>query len=310
MRHCPKCAFAQPPDRFCAQCGVDMDQFKPKPAPLAKRIVKNTYVQIALISFFVFLALQNYLKHRSLDDEQIEDAEYYEVTTSEFEVKDDEAVNLKPAASVIAAAESPTPVQQVAQAKAVQRPSIQRLSLTYEYASVESIEELRLQSSVKQQSGDVIYGVIDKAKLISSPIELVRLTSENQQPIDASRVPIFSSAQQKLEAENNFIGLSVKISQQKTEKTYLTMLVTLELKLPVLEDESDEETLQIEAMGIHDLNFKISENQLGYALGFLPRTPPKTASFDFLTQGIFEVFSLDDFMEEQSDVLLFLHPHK
>ncbi len=49
---CPKCGFDQPKDTYCANCGIEMDSYKPIKAPLWKRIVKSP-----LFSLLIFLAL-------------------------------------------------------------------------------------------------------------------------------------------------------------------------------------------------------------------------------------------------------------
>ena len=56
---CPKCSFSQPKDKFCANCGVDIELFEPQRSPLHKQIFKNTTVQIitlmALIAAMISL---------------------------------------------------------------------------------------------------------------------------------------------------------------------------------------------------------------------------------------------------------------
>jgi hypothetical protein len=47
--NCPKCGFQQPIDKYCAQCGVDMETFKPAAPPLIQRIFGNTIVQLSLL---------------------------------------------------------------------------------------------------------------------------------------------------------------------------------------------------------------------------------------------------------------------
>ncbi|MBY0553785.1 hypothetical protein K2P97_04595 [bacterium] len=47
--NCPRCGFSQPKDQYCAQCGVDMQAFKPKELPPLTRFFGNAGVQIALL---------------------------------------------------------------------------------------------------------------------------------------------------------------------------------------------------------------------------------------------------------------------
>lgn len=54
--NCPRCGFSQPQDQYCAQCGVDMQKYKPKEQPLLVQIFGNTAFQIIALlvaTFFV-----------------------------------------------------------------------------------------------------------------------------------------------------------------------------------------------------------------------------------------------------------------
>lgn len=46
---CPRCGFQQPIDKYCAQCGVDIESFKPPASPLFKKIFGNPLVQLSLL---------------------------------------------------------------------------------------------------------------------------------------------------------------------------------------------------------------------------------------------------------------------
>lgn len=48
MMECPKCGFQQPEDEFCAQCGINIEAFKNKPLPKAKKLWNKLSVQISL----------------------------------------------------------------------------------------------------------------------------------------------------------------------------------------------------------------------------------------------------------------------
>jgi hypothetical protein len=47
--NCPRCGFSQPNDQYCAQCGVDMQAYKPKSQPLLKKIFANTTTHVFLL---------------------------------------------------------------------------------------------------------------------------------------------------------------------------------------------------------------------------------------------------------------------
>lgn len=60
--NCPRCAFSQPKDQYCAQCGIDMQSYKPKEAPLLNRILGNTVLQI-LALFIAAVFVGQYIFH-------------------------------------------------------------------------------------------------------------------------------------------------------------------------------------------------------------------------------------------------------
>jgi len=55
MMDCPRCGFNQPKDRYCANCGLDVDQFLAKPKPFWLRVVQNPVLHISLIVALILL---------------------------------------------------------------------------------------------------------------------------------------------------------------------------------------------------------------------------------------------------------------
>jgi len=53
MMDCPRCGFNQPKDRFCASCGLDVDQFQAKPTALWLRILQNPNFHLSLIGLLL-----------------------------------------------------------------------------------------------------------------------------------------------------------------------------------------------------------------------------------------------------------------
>ena len=56
--NCPRCGFSQPKDQYCAQCGVDMESFKPKAVPLFQRLIQSTKTHIILLLIAALFAGQ------------------------------------------------------------------------------------------------------------------------------------------------------------------------------------------------------------------------------------------------------------
>lgn len=56
--NCPKCGFSQPQDKYCAQCGVDMETFRPAQVSLLKRIISHPGIQFLVLLLCLVGALQ------------------------------------------------------------------------------------------------------------------------------------------------------------------------------------------------------------------------------------------------------------
>lgn len=69
--NCPKCGFQQPKDKYCAQCGVDMETFRPAAPPFFQRLFGNPFVPLSIliamisgIGFFMYERSQDNLQKR------------------------------------------------------------------------------------------------------------------------------------------------------------------------------------------------------------------------------------------------------
>lgn len=47
--NCPRCGFQQPKDKYCAQCGVDIETFKPASPSFFKKVFGNVLTQLGLL---------------------------------------------------------------------------------------------------------------------------------------------------------------------------------------------------------------------------------------------------------------------
>ena len=58
---CGKCGFTQPKDVYCANCGVNLEKYKPEKPPKLVQLLKDPYFQIsfsiivAIAAFFIFI---------------------------------------------------------------------------------------------------------------------------------------------------------------------------------------------------------------------------------------------------------------
>lgn len=72
MHECPRCGFIQPKDRYCANCGLDIDNYKPAPKPLLRRLQENTGFQVTLAVLIVIgLGYWIYVSQKQAIDERL-----------------------------------------------------------------------------------------------------------------------------------------------------------------------------------------------------------------------------------------------
>lgn len=61
--NCPRCGFSQPDDKYCAQCGVDMETYRPAQVSWIKKVLENPLLQFGVL-FLVAGGIAFYLYNR------------------------------------------------------------------------------------------------------------------------------------------------------------------------------------------------------------------------------------------------------
>ncbi len=49
MINCPRCGFSQPKDSYCAQCGLDIENYRAPEVPILKQIMNNPFLQLSVV---------------------------------------------------------------------------------------------------------------------------------------------------------------------------------------------------------------------------------------------------------------------
>ncbi len=82
MVTCPRCEFTQPKDRYCANCGLDIENYKPQKPPALSRIWNNPWTQICIM-ILLLTATVNYLlyKNKLTPEIEITDQKITKLTT-------------------------------------------------------------------------------------------------------------------------------------------------------------------------------------------------------------------------------------
>lgn len=57
LMKCPRCGFEQPEDRYCANCGADVQKLKARPTPFLIRLLQNPNFHLSLIGVLIALVV-------------------------------------------------------------------------------------------------------------------------------------------------------------------------------------------------------------------------------------------------------------
>ncbi len=153
---CPRCGFSQPKDKYCANCGVDVEAYEKKPSHIALRILNNSTLHLTVIFAVIFATLFYLvvsqreliqqevgrifdgiplLSHSAEDDEEVALATpEVEALTAEAPPQEDET--LESEASII----EPDPANRNSQTNAIS--STPRVQIRYLEVSKENIQAL------------------------------------------------------------------------------------------------------------------------------------------------------------------------
>ncbi|MBL7671940.1 MAG: hypothetical protein JNM39_15740 [Bdellovibrionaceae bacterium] len=61
---CPKCGFSQPQDQYCAQCGVDITNFKAPPTSAASKLFKDPVLHLGIVVLVALVSSVMLYRHQ------------------------------------------------------------------------------------------------------------------------------------------------------------------------------------------------------------------------------------------------------
>lgn len=202
---CPRCGFSQPQDKYCAQCGVDMETFTPPRTSVVKRYIKDPllYLAVALVvvGISIFTLYRNdksdlaqrvrFLKGNTLQiastsgqERHVEEAAPVRAVASEQSVQKEEALGAPVAPAAVAA---PTAETAPAATKAAAT-SGERVARVY-YAEVPqaALERLYEESQATGQFntfGDYTAGILpEMQKRITAAGLKIRILEKTEKAI-------------------------------------------------------------------------------------------------------------------------------
>ncbi len=325
MKKCPKCFFEQPPDTYCAQCGVNMETFKPARTPVLRLLLTNWMVHLAvLITIIVSLVIYDrdkkpgtqfqrtsseqvsYTKNSKSSKEETEPRESHKKTDSTVPPLPKEhsaSVSKKTvAAFTISAPEPLSPEKETPQSKMnthLSSTPIRGLTVSFYKGSRNAIAEMQKDARSLNISGDGMGGVLLKKQIqqLMSSGELKSVARNSYADFQVQQPIVLFKGQRHPTTSKN-IGLNFQITPLRKE----AHSGSLEVKgWGNLRDNSTEDSLFSSEM-------TLNANSVSFLVGFLPKDRP----FSEEEKALFEsdrtlaIYNQPGFWDESLDLIMMI----
>lgn len=311
--NCPRCGFSQPQDQYCAQCGIDMQRYKPKEQPLLIRVFGNTTFQIIALlvaTFFVGQYVLNKPAPRKFVQRMIYPVSKSEsVRVAEEETAQTERMqassNSEEAASVAGSTGFRANLGDEGDAKAGHTTAagnaskntgdrqLHQLKLIYAEVPVETVNRwitLSNSSGLYQSLPEYSVGILTDFRRLTDKFESLK-TTDFQLPIGVNN--------SKVEGVMNDDGTQL-------------IGMTLNVELKSAENETLLGSISVNKTGPQGLESYPSEFELPKGSAFFLIGALKVENFQMdrtkLTMPPFQIFKSQDFMTRKTEFVIILEP--
>lgn len=316
MMDCPRCNFNQPKDRFCANCGLNIENFKPKKKPFLKRLWGDSRSQITVFIFilsftFGFFYLKN--KEKMNDFLNSNSAIKTNDFSTTYNEKQNESIKkLKPlklksktSKSLTAKSSDESHNPGIIETKKGSHLKTQPTQLKISFAEVykehfqmffNKGEQLNLEIKGNLfYSDDKLSSFLNNAE---SKQQLSPLSSVKSLKLSINKASYFPyTFKSDFSDEENGLSLEILI------KTLSEDSVSFELKAQVFLEQEDSTAYILSVQ--EDFNLKIGEILL--LTEFIPQQNNfKTEVVDSLSRGPLKILRSQDFKNQNSQIFLFM----
>lgn len=333
MINCPKCGFSQPPDRYCANCGIDMQAYKPVPPSLGQKILKNPLTLPVSLTLLVFLGIATYRIFFSQGGPATSDAELEqsmrlpfadspnsststgnEAPTAKSPTSPENNMNsavekfsdknsAEPSLEMTGALASGKPTEPETKAldKASEKTAPSHLQITF--FSIPRAQLLDFASDLHSpgSSGSIFYGVIVELESRLKKAEGMLLTRLEQTPKYQIRAnqPIVSFKGVRDPATQQMLGIGAQITPLRSDETATHLQVDLS------------RTLREAGGGIAEQNISeqitLSKDQAFFVGGLFPHRTlePEDAKF-YSNSGLLKILSTPDFQNNETEFIVLI----
>lgn len=328
--HCPRCNFSQPKDQYCAQCGVDMDTYKPKPQPLVKRILQSGVFQIGFLLTIAVLIGQLMIRSET-SSKWVQKITRFQGVSKSIREK---------------SAEAPTAMIAEADSVAEAAPAVEQSSDAGELSSLQN-KEISVATSSVSKSVDAAakakQAPIDPSrdrvvlKITYAEVSNEMLNRWIAESTNAGHYQKFSNYSAGIildyhkhedlvvkgyrtteldlyapstEATTDFEG--IKLDEKKSVDSSLAGL-NISAFIDSIENNNVQGTIDISKFDegtkpSYPAEFDLPKDSVFFLVGTVQNTDFKKDRSQLLAQGFFEIFKSADFLSQKSQFIIIVEP--
>lgn len=308
MHECPKCHFVQPKDRYCANCGLDIESYVPAPEPALKKFSKNTSLHVSIVVILTLLAaMAIYVREKDKIMEHFRNAPLLMSSKNSDrgdtpERPRDENGELQagqPSEAITAPAPNPSATATALENSAQAR---RELTITFAEASVAFIQQLesegQLLNETAQRRSYLINGplVINKLKERDPDFRILRGGQNFNLKVGS---PMSFDFTHLSGTQNEDVGLTLDMNPESVTEDLveLSLMGSLNLK-----DEAGNSNTSQEISA----NFSFSPKSTLVMVGFLPHQQIKPDDKPLFINTPLAVYDSPQFITGITDFVIFI----
>ena len=313
MHDCPKCGFNQPIDRYCASCGLDIDNYVPERVSWFQRLRKNLAAQVGLATFFLLLLVAViYLNQRQRIQDHLAGAPEALVASSarnavSSEVPQDELSEATVSSegdpdevAALAAGDSNEDQKDQKIANSEQKPK--ELVLHFAEASKSFLQQLASEGQILDETAQTrsfLSSSINAVESLSEKDSAFRLLPGKDQKTLRSNVPILLDFTHLSSEEHEDVGLNIRITPVQVSLTSVDILFE---GMVNLKSEAGSTIASQEVSG----NYSFNPKSTLILVGFLPRQAVRAEDLDDFSNTPLGIFESAQFMNGTTDFVIFI----
>jgi hypothetical protein len=317
MINCPKCGFFQPEDRYCANCGVDMESFKPKAKPWQSRLTGSSGFYLFLFVIIVISTIYFIYQQKDLVRPDIERSRET-IGKRIQEQAEEEQTTATPTSQPAQDTTAPPPLRAQPQ-KAVQpaqkslgraqpaEPQAQRISkpkikITFVEVPQDQYNTL-LENAIGDDQSGIVPSFSEKLSAIKqatqyAPAATVLGSESKNIPETLDPVVLFRGSVDS--RVNSDIGLMIQILPTSIDEVGLN--TEIRIRRTITDSQGAEPTVDTQVFGG---DFSIPFGAAAYFAGTFPHRLIEDEERQYYTSNILRVMTSADFMANTSEFFVF-----